>query len=292
MSASPNFQGLLLCTAVLSCATVSDALVLLVLLPVQLLICFVFSRGLSYLHVPTDTAVWVWAGGSGLAFLRLTVLTPYPVEIAPLTVAAFLLCGVLAPSFESDPPPPSLVWRSAAVMLLTGIVREIVTQGTVLGLTVIEPPAVTPEPVGSLLVAAFWLWLFRLPVPVTGPTQKTLWSTVWLTLAVCSVKAMTTAFLPTLSDSFVIGVTVLAAALLSRPAPLRTAWAPLIPVVAWPIADSWWHALAAAVITALLLSVCASLTERWRQRPVRRSFSGSPAALVLAAIGLSILSSF
>ena len=292
MSASPNWRGLLLCTVVLVCTTVSDALVLLVLVPLHLLLCLTVSLGLSHLRLSTRTAVWVFAFGSGVAFLRLTAFTPYTVELTPISLATLLLCGAVTPSFLSTPPPPSVLWRTATVMLLTGVVREIVTEGCVLGLKVIEPLPIAPEPVGALLIAAFWLWALRMTVPVTKAPQKTLWNTVWLTLAVCSVKSLTVAFLPSLSDTWIMGLTVFAAALLSHPEPLRTAWAPLTPIIAWPVSDRWWHALVSASATALVLNILASLSERWRRVPIARSFSGSPAALTLTAIAWSVFLSF
>lgn len=292
MSAAPDMRGLLLCAAVAACATVSDSLVLLVLLPVQLLLCLLFTGFLRRLHLSDRTAVWLFAAGSGVALLRVTALTPYTLEVELLTVAALLLCGAAAPVLLSSPPPVTVLWRAAAAMLLTGLARELLTLGTVFGLTATAPPAVTVEPIGALLIAALFLWLFRLTVPLTAKPERAPWSTVWLTLAVCSAKALTVAFLPSLSDTWVLGLTLLAAALLSQPEPLRTAWAPLTPLIALPVSDVWWHALAAAAATALTLGIAGSLNERWRRVPLARSFSGSPAALTLIAITLCAVSSF
>ena len=285
-------RGLLLCAAVGTCATVSHSLVLLVLLPIQLLLCLLVCGMLRRLRLSDHTAAWVFAAGSGVALLRLTAFTPYTLEVELLTVTALLLCGAAAPTLLSSPPRPAVLWRAAAVMLLTGFLGELLTHGTVLGLTVISPPAVVMEPIGALLMAALLLWLFRLGVPVTGNNDRTLWNTVWLTLAVCSVKALAVAFLPTLSDTWLLGLTLLAAALLSQPKPLRTAWTPLTPIIALPISDGWWHALATAAVTALVLGVAGVLTEQWRRVPLARSFCGSPAALTLIAITLCVVSSF
>lgn len=236
--------------------------------------------------------MWLFAFGSGVALLRLTTLTPHTLDMDPPNVTALLLCGAATPAFLSKPPAPTLLWRIAAVMLLTGTVRELLTQGTILGLAAITPPAITMEPVGSVLIVSLLLWLFRLAVPVTTEPNTTIWNTVWLTLAVCSVKALAVAFLPSLGDTWILALTVLAAAVLSKPQPLGTAWAPLTPLVAFPVSDGWWHALAAAAITALVLGIAGTLNERWRRLPLARSFSGAPAALTVTAVTLNVVSSF
>lgn len=285
-------RGLTLCAAVAACATVSDSLVLLILLPVQLLLCLLFAKGLCRLNLSYHTAVWLFAGGSGAALLHLAALTPYAPESEWLTFAALLLCGALIPVLVSCPPPPNVLWRVSAVMLLTGFFRELLAHGTVFGLSAITPPALTTEPIGALLLAALLLWLFRLPIPITATNDHSLWNTIWLTLAVCSVKALTVAFLPSLSDNLVMGLTLLTAAVLSQAEPLRTAWAPLAPIVAFLVSDGWWHALAAAAGVALVLLSIGALTVRWRRVPLARSFAGAPAALTVIAVAFSAISSF
>lgn len=285
-------HGLTLCAAVAACATVSDSLVLLILLPVQLLLCLFFAEGLRRLNLSYHTAVWLFAGGSGAALLHLTALTPYAPEQEVPAFTALLLCGAIAPVFLSSPPSPNVLWRISAVMLLVGFFRELLARGTVFSLTAISPPAITIEPIGALLLAALLLWLFRLPIPVTATNDHTLWNTVWLTLAVCSVKALSTAFLPSLSDSLVMGLTLLTAALLSQAEPLRTAWAPLTPIVALSVSDGWWHALAAAAGTVLVLLSFRALAKRWRRVPLARSFTGAPAALTVIAVAWSAISAF
>ena len=292
MSPSPNMRGLLLCFAVLACTTVSHSLVLLILLPIQLLFCFLFSAILRRLHLSGQTAVWLLAFGSGVALLRLAALTPYTLEINLPNVTVLLLCGAATPALLSEPPVPTRLWRVAAVMLLTGTVRELLAQGTTFGLVVISPPTITTDPVGSVLIAALFLWFFRLAIPVTTKSKTTIWNTVWLTLAVCSIKALAVAFLPSLSDMWIMALTMLAAALLSKLQPLSSAWAPLTPIVAFPLSDGWWHALVAAAITALVLGIADTLCERWRRLPLVRSFSGAPAALTITAVTLSVVSSF
>ncbi len=285
-------RGLTLCAAVAACATVSDSLVLLILLPVQLLLCLLFAKGLRRLNLSVHTAVWLFAGGSGTALLHLAALTPYAPEQELPAFIALLLCGAVTPALLSSPPPPNVLWRVSAVMLLIGFFRELLAHGSVFSLAAISPPAVTTEPIGALLLAALLLWLFRLPIPVTATNDHTLWNTVWLTLAVCSVKALSAAFLPSLSDSLVMGLTLLTAALLSQAEPLRTAWAPLTPIVALAVSDGWWHALVAAAGTALVLLSVGALAERWRRVPLARSFAGAPAALTVIAVTLSAISSF
>lgn len=291
MSAFPNI--LALCTAVAACSTVSDSLVLLILLPSQLLLCVLFAKGLRRLNLSVHTAVWLFAGGSCTALLHLAALTPYAPEQKLLAFSALLLCGAVTPTFLSSPPHPNVLWRVSAVMLLTGFFRELLAHGTVLSLAAISPPTVTTEPIGALLLAALLLWLFRLPIPVTAANNpKLLRNTVWLTLAVCSAKALSVAFLPSLSDSLIMGLTLLAAAFLSQTKPFDTPLAPLAPIVALVVADKWWHALAATTATALVLLSVDALTTRWRRVPLARSFAGAPAALTVIAVTLSAISSF
>ncbi len=285
-------RGLTLCAAVAACVTVSDSLALLILLPVQLLLCLFLAQGLRRLNLSYHTAVWLFAGGSGAALLHLAALTPYAPGQEPIAFTALLLCGAVTPTILSCPPSPTVLWRMSATMLLTGFFRELLAHGTVLGLAALSPPSITTESVGALLLAALLLWLFRLPIPVTTTNDHTLWNTVWLTLAVCSVKALSAAFLPALSDSLVMGLTLLTAALLSQAKPLCTEWAPLAPLVALTVSDGWWHALAAATATALVLLSVGALTTRWRRLPLARSFIGAPAALTVIAITLSAIASF
>lgn len=285
MSVAPDTRGILLCTALAACATVSQALTLSVVLSLQLFVCLLLARS------PVNhTAIWLFSAGCGIALLQLSTLTPFTLPIQPLTVAAVILCGAAAAQWGST--PANTLWRTAAAMLLVGFFRELLSNGSVLGVSVFTPPAIQVEGAGALLLAAGGVWLFRLHSPVVLTHDSGAWQTVWLTLSVGAVKSALSHFLPALSPLWVAFITVLCAAVLTEIPLFRTPWAPLVPPLVLCLSATWWQAPAAALAAGLLVSTVAAVWVRWRRRPLRQSFTGAPALLTLSAIGWSVFSAF
>lgn len=276
---------LLLCIAVVTADSLAHALTLCLALAVQLLIGLGFSALLQLCRLPARSAVWLLSAATAYALLALSVYTPYPLEITPLSLTTLFLCGTLniREAFSIR------LWlRGGVAVLWCGALRELLGHGTVLSVTLFDPLPITINATAVALIAAAVVWILRLSVPLVQPTTAPPLQTAVITALLGAVSFACGIWLPL---SWQLPLTAVVCALLTRLAPFSVPLSPLLPAL--PLFfTSWWQIPIAAIALPLLLWGGHPLWERWRRRPLSSTFVGPPAAFTITAITLSILHSF
>lgn len=321
MSERTNGAGALLCVTAALCVSAHAALTLTVVVSLLLIFVQAACQLLRYGRLPVPFwAVPLLSGGVGTAlWLVLRAFLPDIALLlgAPLPVlTVFLLCGVAAVELAAGASVfrPSVLFRAAGALLVTGLVREVLAQGSLMGYPLPFPAlsegfgsaADGTVGVGGILVAAGVLWLFRLhaearAVPLRLPFSAAAGMAA-VTVTVCAAQMAMQAWFPAMTPLWRFWVCLLLTAVavgvllcLLKDGGQLSLWAVLPPLAAWllPKEDAASALLGTVTAGAVVgLAVLAAAALRTRTRRVPRSFSGAPAALAASGLFAAALSPF
>ncbi len=288
MAVFPCMNGVVLVLLAALCTSPQAALLFVALLCTLLLLLLVFRATLQRLHLPfpTEAAIlFSFCMGSALCFgiQAFAPTLPSASPVQPLTALLLTACGALA---TEDVP---FDYKLLPAALIIGILRELLSRGTVWGLTVL-PFSISPafeNATGGLLVAAIVMWIFRFNRPIYDRTmtRRAVASLAFL-MAISSVLGIISTVLP---FPYVIVGAVMLVALAGLCLPERYApksWLFLIPAALivtreFPL---WWPPIVVALIVAGGVLLLGRLCERFRLTPPLRTFRGVPTALAVAAV--------
>ena len=289
MTVFPLADGVLLVLLAVGCTSPQQSLLRVGLVVMLLLLTHLFRALLNRLSLPFDTATAVILSlGAGTALcllLRVAFPTLPPLEppTDPIVAMLLVVCGICAAQKHTTD------WRLLPSMVLIGAIRELLSEGTLWGITLL-PLGVSPtlgNGAGGLLIAALVLWCFRLHPPLlTAAMPNSALLSIGGLAAVASVAGILTASLP-LSYSL-WGITVvgsLIAALLPKQyAP--DGWLFVIPaaVLLTRNAALWWPPVIAGGCVLVGIVLLNSLHRRLHLTPPASRFQCAPAALAIASM--------
>ena len=288
MPAFPHAEGVLLLLLAVGCTSPQQSLLRLVVVSLLLFVTHLLRALLKRLSLPLNTASAVtFSLGAGTALcllLRVAFPTLSPLQPDdPVTVILLAACGIAA--VQEHP----LRLRLLPAAVLIGLLRELLAEGTLWGVTLL-PLGVSPAlgtGAGGLLIAAIVLWCFRLDPPLLRGElpNGALFSITALTI-LGSVLGIVTASLPLLYSLW--GITAVCAfigtLLPKRYAP--DAWLLILPAVVLLTRQSalWWPSVLLGLGVFVGIILLGSLHRRLYLTPPVSRFQGTPTALAVAAV--------
>lgn len=293
MAVFPDANGVFLLLLAVGCSSPRQSLLLLCLSSLLLLITHLFRLLLTRLSLPfPQTVAMLFSLGIGTALcLTLRVLLPMVPPLDPHDTAIVLLLtisGSVSAEKLAD-------WRLLPSAVLIGGLRELLSEGTVWGISVL-PLGVSPtfgDGAGGLLIAALVLWLFRFSFPLLtrGASRAMLGTVSGLSALSAAVSILTVSY----PLSYCLwGVTAIGA-LIATCLPERytpDGWLLFLPITILLTRDTalWWPVVIVGVAAPLILLWLGILHQRLRVTPPRECFRGVPAALTFVAVLTCIVS--
>lgn len=263
----------------------------LLLTSIAATVCFVV-RLATRIGGTTSTAALLSLGATAAIYTTAMHIFPAITFSPPILVALAVLAGNTAFHAETHLP-----YHTAPTMLLVGILREVLSNGSLWGIALL-PMELSPafaDGVGGWLIAAVVLWICRLHPPLFRPCKEPVpLAILGGTVALSSLIGLFTTALP-LWVPLWGALTLCALAFTFLPSSYNTdVLAVLAPLAAWwtRATDNRWFPLILSVGAVVIIRGITTVVRYRRHTPLPKRFAGVPSALTVSALIYGIATAF